>query len=119
MSFANGRNFRRPLRLIVFKVGFGESADRRMSDILPAISRPPKPIGGDDQSKRHFQGFTLLASRVNPISGQNVRGVGSYPQEVARDRISSLCLCASVVKIERPFRPGLISPIETNRRLVR
>ncbi len=30
MSFANGRNFRIPLRLIVFGVGFGESANRRL-----------------------------------------------------------------------------------------
>ena len=50
MSFANGRNFRIALRLIVFGVGSGESADRRL-EYLPAISRPQKPIGGDDQSQ--------------------------------------------------------------------
>ncbi len=34
MSFANGRNFRTPLRLIVFGVGSGESAKRRL-DLSP------------------------------------------------------------------------------------
>ena len=58
MSFANRRNFSIPLRLIVFGVGSGESADRRLDwGALPAISRPQKLRGGDDQSKRPFQGF--------------------------------------------------------------
>jgi len=30
MSFANGRNFDAPFRLIGSRVGFGESADRRL-----------------------------------------------------------------------------------------
>jgi len=73
MSFANGRNFRLALRLIVFGVGSGESANRRLKlefrvrglglgvatglraygciENLPAISRSQKPIGGDDQSQ--------------------------------------------------------------------
>ena len=49
MSFANGRNFRLPLRLIVSGVGSGESANRRLGVDLPAISRPQKPIGVDDR----------------------------------------------------------------------
>lgn len=58
MSSANGRNFRARLRLIVFGVGSGESADRRLDlrfvpvvcriENLSAISWPQKPIGGDD-----------------------------------------------------------------------
>ena len=47
MSFADRRNFRRLLRLIVFGVGSGSLliAD---SCVLPAISRPQKPMGRDD-----------------------------------------------------------------------
>ena len=79
MSFANGRNFRLALRLIVFGVGSGESANRRQKmefrvrglgvgvttglraygciENLPAINRPQKPIGGDDQAQLLLVGF--------------------------------------------------------------
>jgi len=56
MSFANGRNFRIPLRLIVFGVSSGSLLIADW-DTLPAISRPQNPIGEDDQSKLPFEGF--------------------------------------------------------------
>jgi len=48
MSFANGRNFRLALRLIVFGVGSGESANRRLEWICLQLAGPPKPKGGYD-----------------------------------------------------------------------
>ena len=70
MSFAKVRNFRSALRLIIFGVGSGGAADRRLkwefrvrglelwcSENLTAISGPQKRISGDDQSQLLFVGF--------------------------------------------------------------
>ena len=52
MSFTTKRNFRIPLRLIVFGVDSWESADPRLV-VPPAISGLQGPIRVDDQSKLH------------------------------------------------------------------
>ena len=72
MGFRQRRNLLEALRLIVSGFGFwGLLIAGRFKQ--PAISRPPKPIGGDDQSPR----FNKDSSVEESISGQNNSGVWS------------------------------------------
>ena len=69
MSFANRRNFRSPLRLIVSGMSKGSllTADW---DALPTISRPQKPIG---RRRSVEAALSEIHPLMNPISGQILR----------------------------------------------
>ena len=80
MSFANGRNFGAPLRLIGSGMVTGGLliADR---ESLPAISWPHESIGGDDQSPHTSKDSSVDES----ISGQTLQLLCflAYPPETA------------------------------------
>src|ERR1019366_6254546 len=64
MSFANGRNFRLALRLIVSGMGSGESANRRLGWTCLRLAGPRKPPGETMSRSSSFKDSSVDESHL-------------------------------------------------------
>jgi hypothetical protein len=90
MSFANGRNFRIALRLIVSGVGSGESANRRLGWTGLRLAGPRNTMAEDATFAKASAGRLVGASLsrihplMNPIGGLILRGILLWERACSR-----------------------------------